>query len=117
MSLRPQVKASQLSLPKGSGAGERLTPAQDMRLTAREIEVMHWVTEGKRDREIAIILGVSPRTVEKHVGHILEKLQVETRTAAVNQCRDLLSRALGDSAAGAEPFSSRQARQDLKAKQ
>ncbi len=50
---------------------------------------MHWVAEGKRDREIAIILGLSPRTVEKHVCHILEKLQVETRTAAANQGRDL----------------------------
>jgi DNA-binding CsgD family transcriptional regulator len=47
---------------------------------------MHWVIEGKRDREIAIILGLSPRTVEKHVCHILEKLGVETRTAAVSEC-------------------------------
>ncbi len=46
---------------------------------------MLWLSEGKRDREIATILGLSPRTVEKHVCHILEKLQVETRTAAVNE--------------------------------
>ena len=46
---------------------------------------MHWLAEGKRDREIAIILGLSPRTIEKHVGHILKKFQVETRTAAVHQ--------------------------------
>jgi hypothetical protein len=48
---------------------------------------MRWLSEGKRDREIAIILGLSSRTVEKHVCHIFEKLKVETRTAAASQCR------------------------------
>lgn len=70
-------------------------------LTPRECEVMHWINEGKRDREIATILGLSPRTVEKHVSHILEKLKVETRTAAVNQCRHSLAlsqAAFGDAA-------------------
>jgi DNA-binding CsgD family transcriptional regulator len=66
-------------------------------LTPREAEVMHWIMEGKRDREIAVILGLSPRTVEKHVCHILEKLQVETRTAAANECRELIKRALENS--------------------
>jgi DNA-binding CsgD family transcriptional regulator len=47
---------------------------------------MQWVSEGKRDREIAIILGLSSRTVEKHIGHIFEKLKVETRTAAASYC-------------------------------
>lgn len=56
-------------------------------LTPRERQVMQWLTQGKRDREIAIILGLSPRTVEKHVCHIFEKLNVETRTAAANECR------------------------------
>jgi DNA-binding CsgD family transcriptional regulator len=56
-------------------------------LTPREREVMRWLTEGKRDGEIAIILGLSPRTVEKHASHILHKLNVETRTAAASECR------------------------------
>lgn len=51
-------------------------------LTKRESEIMHWLTEGKRDREIACIIGVSHRTVHHHVEHILQKLCVETRTAA-----------------------------------
>ena len=42
---------------------------------------------GLTDGEIAIILGLSPRTVEKHASHILHKLKVETRTAAACQCR------------------------------
>lgn len=52
-------------------------------LTPREAEVMHWVTMGKTNRDIAEILSLSPRTVNKHLEHIFEKLYVETRTAAV----------------------------------
>lgn len=52
------------------------------KLTRRECEVLHWIGEGKRNAEIAAILGLSPRTVSTHVEHILEKLGVETRTAA-----------------------------------
>lgn len=51
-------------------------------LSKRECEVLWWVCEGKRDTEIALILGISPRTASKHVGSILAKLKVETRTAA-----------------------------------
>lgn len=53
--------------------------------TGREAEIAHWLIEGKRNSEISIILGVSPRTVEKHVEHVFMKLGVETRTAAVRQ--------------------------------
>ncbi len=53
-------------------------------LTQREAEVMHWVTLGKTNRDIAEILTLSPRTVNKHLEHIFIKLGVETRTAAVS---------------------------------
>lgn len=52
-------------------------------LTPREAEVMHWVIMGKTNRDIAEILQLSPRTVNKHLEHVFEKLFVETRTAAV----------------------------------
>lgn len=58
-------------------------PLRRAGLTRRECEVLQWMAEGKRDREIAVILGISPRTVQDHVRHILAKLRVETRTAAV----------------------------------
>jgi len=51
-------------------------------LTTREREILHWVSKGKRDPEIAIILRISPRTVNHHVANIHRKLGVETRTAA-----------------------------------
>lgn len=50
-------------------------------LTKREREVVEWIAEGKRNDEIAKIIECSPRTVQKHVQHILEKLRVETRTS------------------------------------
>lgn len=51
-------------------------------LTSRETEVLLWVARGKTNRDIAEILGMSPRTVNKHLEHVFEKLGVETRTAA-----------------------------------
>lgn len=52
-------------------------------LTPREREVLKWLATGKTDRDIACILGISPRTVHKHLQHLYDKLGVETRTAAV----------------------------------
>lgn len=51
-------------------------------LTDRESEVLLWVSFGKTDAEIATILGVSPKTVGKHLERIYQKLGVENRTAA-----------------------------------
>ena len=61
--------------------GANLKPAP-MTLTAREREVLHWVREGKRNAEIAAILGISPHTVHHHLEKIFAKLGVETRAAA-----------------------------------
>lgn len=52
------------------------------RLTPRERQVLHHVSLGQTDGLIAKALGIAPRTVSKHVENILEKLDVETRTAA-----------------------------------
>jgi DNA-binding CsgD family transcriptional regulator len=52
-------------------------------LTKREREILGWIARGKTSREIAAILVVSPHTVRKHTEHILEKLNVSTRSAAV----------------------------------
>jgi DNA-binding response OmpR family regulator/DNA-binding CsgD family transcriptional regulator len=61
------------------------TPAQfsrELGLTAREGEVLAWLSKGKANRDIAQILGLSPRTVDKHLEQIYAKLGVENRTAA-----------------------------------
>ena len=60
-------------------------------LTPRETEVLSWVAKGKTNRDVGEILGLSPRTVNKHLEHVFEKLGVETRAAAAA----LASRELG----------------------
>jgi len=51
-------------------------------LTPREAEVLLWVSYGKSNRMISDILGISPRTVNKHLEQVFKKLGVETRAAA-----------------------------------
>jgi DNA-binding CsgD family transcriptional regulator len=51
-------------------------------LTAREAEVLYWITEGKTNPEISIILDTSPATVKKHAANLYAKLGVPTRTSA-----------------------------------
>jgi len=58
-------------------------------LTAREIEVLRLLAAGSSNREIAEKLVVTLDTVKKHVTHVLDKLGVKNRTAAVNQAREL----------------------------
>jgi DNA-binding NarL/FixJ family response regulator len=57
-------------------------------LTRRETEVLHLLAEGRPNAEIGTELGLSPRTVEKHVEHILDKLGVKSRTAATRLVAD-----------------------------
>jgi len=54
-------------------------------LTAREIEVLVWVEQGKSNNEIAQILGISHLTVKNHVQKILRKLNVQNRAQAVGK--------------------------------
>jgi two-component system, NarL family, response regulator len=53
-------------------------------LTPREVQVLQLVSQGKRNKEIAAILGLSEDTVPVHVKNIFAKLKVNERTAAVN---------------------------------
>ena len=72
----------------GDASASRLATAS---LTPRETEVLSWIAKGKTNRDVADILGLSPRTVNKHLEHVFEKLGVETRAAAAA----LASRELG----------------------
>jgi DNA-binding NarL/FixJ family response regulator len=53
-------------------------------LTAREIQVMELITEGRRNKEIAAILNISEDTVPVHLKNIFAKLKVNDRNAAMN---------------------------------
>ena len=70
--IRPEVKAR---------LDER---ASQPTLTPREVQVMELVSLGKRNKEIAAVLGISEETVQVHLKNIFAKLKVSERTAAVN---------------------------------
>ena len=57
-------------------------PSVAIDLTPREREVLYWVSEGKTNGQIGVILNASARTIQKHLEHIFQKLGVETRTSA-----------------------------------
>jgi len=67
------------------------TPLESLGLTPREAEVLLWVAQGKANADVATILGISEKTVKIHLGHIFEKLSVETRTAAAVVAIEALS--------------------------
>lgn len=66
-----------------SRAGDEQRALQERyALTSREAEVLLWISRGKANREISEILGISPRTVNKHLEQVFEKLGVENRASA-----------------------------------
>ena len=72
-----------LRLTPGASAGdEEARLRARLGLTPREAEVLLWIGRGKPNRDIADILGLSPRTVNKHLEGIYAKLGVENRAAA-----------------------------------
>jgi DNA-binding NarL/FixJ family response regulator len=71
-----------LRLIDGDAASDELALQQKFALTLRESEVLKWIARGKSNRDIAEILNLSPRTVNKHLDNIYAKLGVENRTAA-----------------------------------
>ena len=71
-----------LRLAKDSGTETPAEFSSELGLTTREGEVLSWLAKGKTNRDIAQILGLSPRTIDKHLEQIYSKLGVENRTAA-----------------------------------
>ena len=95
------VHAGELAMPRRMAArlvarlveASRRAPALDAdpslaTLSAREAEVLRLLAEGLTDREIAVALTISPRTVESHVGSILGKLDVRNRAEAAKRYRE-----------------------------
>lgn len=69
------------------GVGRQLVhvgPSPDD-LTAREIDVLRELAHGRSNRDIAASLSIGEETVKTHVGHVLAKLQVESRAQAIVQ--------------------------------
>jgi ATP/maltotriose-dependent transcriptional regulator MalT len=75
------------SPPSGAAQPVRAEDLQALGLTPREAEVLFWVTQGKTNDDVTVILGTSVSAVKKHLGRIYDKLGVENRTAAANAAR------------------------------
>ena len=71
-----------LRLVEGGLDDDRTVLKQKLAVTEREAEVLLWIARGKSNRDIAEILDLSPRTVNKHLEQIYAKLGVENRTSA-----------------------------------
>ncbi|MCM2679173.1 response regulator transcription factor [Echinimonas agarilytica] len=69
-----------LVTPKKTKTAEALQ--QELPLTKREAQVLYWVSFGKTNWEVAQILDMSPRTVNKHLEQVFKKMGVDNRTAA-----------------------------------
>lgn len=74
------LRVSEAEANAALGLEERLR--QTYQVSAREAEVLTWISQGKTNRDIAEILDVSPRTVNKHLERIFRKIGVENRTSA-----------------------------------
>jgi len=70
---------------------DELLLRQQFALTQRESEVLLWLARGKSNRDIAEILGISPRTVNKHVEQVFSKLDVENRASATAHATKILA--------------------------
>jgi LuxR family maltose regulon positive regulatory protein len=71
------------------GAMPARVPETGEMLTPREVEILRLIVAGCSNREIAARLVVSEPTVKTHVAHILQKLNVSSRTQAAARARDL----------------------------
>ena len=79
-----ELVARVMALARRAGAfGQVQAPAPRAGLTARELEVLQLLADGHNQRAIAEKLVVSPRTVGKHIEHILSKLPARGRAEAV----------------------------------
>lgn len=79
---RLSVNEFLLRLARDTSSDSPAEFSKELGLTTREGEVLSWLSKGKTNRDIAQILGLSPRTVDKHLEQIYAKLGVENRTAA-----------------------------------
>lgn len=81
LGIRPS-KEILLSIEKLSNSNPQKALIDAFNLTAREAEILIWLSRGKTNRDIGEILNISSRTVNKHLEQVFQKLGVDNRTAA-----------------------------------
>ncbi|MGH3419060.1 MAG: response regulator transcription factor [Streptosporangiaceae bacterium] len=86
--LRAPLTAALLRARRRRQAGQVLTAMAGSGLaglTEREIQILRLVADGRTNASIAQTLGVSPRTIAKHLEHLYRKLGISSRAAAVSR--------------------------------
>ena len=83
--LQPEMVARLLKAQAGAAASPLAATraANKPRLTERELEILAAVARGERSKEIAARLGLTRRTIETYLTAIYQKLEVDSRAAAV----------------------------------
>ena len=76
------ARRARVDLSAAPAAEPTLAPDEPFGLTARELDVLRLLAEGKTNREIGAALFMSPKTASVHVSHILGKLGVRSRVEA-----------------------------------
>ncbi|MGM9480364.1 helix-turn-helix transcriptional regulator [Roseateles sp. NT4] len=89
--LMPMVAGLQLLAAHALTAADRLLSPMlakgDMpKLTKRELDVLSWTAQGKTAWEVSVILGMSEKTVNFHLGNAMRKLEVNSKHQAVLRC-------------------------------
>ena len=79
--LQPEIMARVLA--QMNAPSKASDPSESITLTEREREVLESVARGERSKEIAVHLGISERTVKAHLASIYNKLDVDSRAAAI----------------------------------
>ncbi len=82
--LQPDILARVMAHTGQTAKPTNPEPAEQAVLTDRELEVLTAVARGDRNKEIALQLGVTERTVKAHLTNIYNKLGVDSRAAAVS---------------------------------
>lgn len=81
--MKSEMRSSGIKkIPRGLRESTRTNPAQ---LTNRELDMLHLLQKGIQNKEIAGTLFISPKTADHHISSILFKLDVNSRTKAVNE--------------------------------
>jgi len=78
-------------LTEGRSGNDEATLQNALALTRREAEVLLWISRGKSNHEISDILGISHRTVGKHLEQVFTKLGVENRAGAATRAVKVLT--------------------------